>query len=547
MSKALKLRELAAAGEPAGEPDEAGRRPDRPTIPDRVYHLLPPKLADACRRFEKWTERGVYLTALLVCLSAAQPHVRFRYGRRYHSPHLFAFIVAAAAMGKGVLELARAWIEPVDDALTAASAEARARWAQDKEERERMARTKDGRDALRLLNATDPLGPEPAARYLLMGEDTTSAGLIDALHANPETVALITTEAGSVTEANGREFGRFDHLFRKAFHNERTAENRRGGGRLVIAAARLALLLSGTRDQVARFVDRVENGLFSRFIFYVLDGALAYESQQDTSRDETFDRMTAVRAADTKRLYDALAGRPVDAEGRTTPLYVDLPRPAWERMDAAFGGLFARLFAGGGADPALAANVKRGPVICYRLAVVLAVWRAYEEGVDLRAAPSLTIGDDDAEAALLLALVYVENALLQAADLSRRFAVKGALDLGGDDRMTARDRAFLDALPASFDRAGMGRAAAVAGISQATAYRRMDAWTDAGLILKDGQGVYRKAEKTENAAKAEKTAPVDAEMGFSHGSQDSQFSQGDGTPADAALSRWPCRSPWATA
>ncbi|HLA64452.1 MAG TPA: Lrp/AsnC family transcriptional regulator, partial [Rhodothermales bacterium] len=207
------------------------------------------------------------------------------------------------------------------------------------------------------------------------------------------------------------------------------------------------------------------------------------------------------------------------------------PREHWDRMDAAFGGLFARLFQGGGADPALAANVKRGPVICYRIAVVLAVWRAYGEGVDLQEAESLTIRADDAEAALLLALVYVENALLQAADLSRRFTVRDGFGLDGADRMTARDRAFLGALPQQFDRRALNVAADTAGISQATAYRRIEKWTDAGLIRKDGQGSY---EKVENAAKAEKTAPADSDTqaGFSHGSQVSQLSHGDGVPGE---------------
>ena len=153
------LKALARAAPPAGgaesepEPEpvvgpDAARagRAGRPTIPDRVYALLPPALADASGRFEKWTERGAFLTALLVCLSGALPHVRFRYGRHYLSPHLFGFLYGPAASGKGVVTLARAWLHGIDDALTAASTEAREAWQRKKDERDRLRRSRKKAD-----------------------------------------------------------------------------------------------------------------------------------------------------------------------------------------------------------------------------------------------------------------------------------------------------------------------------------------------------------------------------------------------------------------
>ncbi len=469
----------------------------RPTVPERVYTLLPPALGDATSRFDRWAERDAFLTSVLVCLSGALPHVRFRYGRHYLSPHLSGFLYGPAASGKGVVTLARAWLHGIDDALTAASTATRDAWLAKKDDRDRLRRSrkKADQDELRLLDETDPLGSEPPLRYLLVGEDTTSAGLVDGLHYNAEGVTLVSTEADTLTDANGKEHGRYSSLIRKAFHNERHSENRRGGGRLVIPAARLSLLLAGTLDQVDRmFEGGVEDGLFSRFIFYALGGTLRYESQREVSEDIEFDAMTAARATDALGLHRALAGRDIDAEGQTAPLYVDLPRDAWDRMDEAFGDLFDRVFGGGSsADPGLAATVKRGPVICYRLAVVLAVWRAFGAGVDLRAAPSLTISDDDAEAALLLSLVYAENALRRARTYGARYAVRDDLGLGGAHRMEAEDREAFDAVPERFSTADL----VAAGMPQATAYRRVKEWAgDAGLVLEDGKEgrtkMYRK-------------------------------------------------------
>ena len=495
-----------AASALARNSDEAEDSPsgtDPVAIPERVYGLLPPALADAVGRVEAWAVRDAFLTSLLVCLSGALPHVRFSYGRgEYLSPHLFAFLYGPAASGKGVVSLARAWLHGIDDALTRDSTTAREGWAAKKAERDRLRRSrkKADQDEVQLLDETDPLGPEPPSRYVLMGEDTTSAGLVDAVHDNPEGAALVSTEADTVTDANGKEHGRFSAIFRKAFHNERHAENRRTGGRLVVPSVRLAVLLAGTLDQVGRLFERgVEDGLFSRFIFYGLGSTLRYESQRGASADREFDRMTEARAADALALHRALSARPVDAEGRTAPLYVDLPGPAWDRMDEAYRALFDRLFNGARAHPALAATVKRGPVICYRIASALAVWRAFGAGVDLTAAPSLTVCDDDAEAALLLSLVYVETALRHAEAFSGRYRTGDALDgddaPGGAHRTTAADRDLLDRLPDEFDPDALEAAASEAGASRATAFRRAAAWVSTGLVVKEKEGrrtTYRK-------------------------------------------------------
>ena len=493
-----------SSGRPDGPPDADGLQPEppadgRPTIPDRVFTLLPSKLADACGRFERWTERHAYLVSLLVCLTAALPHVRLRYGRRYLSPHLFAFLIGDAASGKGVVELARAWLDPVDDLLTKESTAARDAWTAKKAERDRLRRSrkKADQDEVSLLDETDPLGPEPPLRYVLMGEDTTSAGLVDAVHDNAEGVALVSTEADTVTDANGKEHGRFSSLMRKAFHNERHAENRRSGGRLVVKAARLAVLLAGTRGQVRGLFEKgVEDGLYSRFVFYRLGGAPRYESQREVSEDVEFDRMTAARAADALAIHSALAARAVDAEGQTAALYIDLPRASWDRMDAEFKALFDRLFVEGDVDPALAATVKRAPVVCYRIASVLAVWRAHEGGVDLRAVASLTVSDDDAEAALLLSLVFVETAIRQAGEFGRRYDADPGDGMGGTHRITSADRDLLDSLGDEFTPDELVDAGEALGMSRATVYRHRPEWIEAGLFTehKDGRRtVYRKA------------------------------------------------------
>lgn len=483
----------AAAPERGDDGGEAGTA----TIPERVFRLLPPAFADACGRFDRWGERHGFLTALLVFLSGALPFVRFRYSRTYFSPHLFAFLVGRAGSGKGVVALAQRWVEPVDDLLTQTSTEEIQAWQAKKAERDRLRRSRKAadREELKLLEETDPLGDEPTPRYLLLGDDSTGAGMFDGLAHNGEGATLATTEADTLTDSNKKEHGRFLALVRKAFHHERHAETRRGSGRTVIREPRLALLLAGTADQVPGLFERgLSDGLFSRFCFYRLAGGLQYESQREVSEDTEFDRVTEARGADALAIYRALTGRAVDAEGRTAPLYVDFPVRWWDRMDDGLSALYSRLFIDGDANDDLQASVKRAAVVTYRIAAVLAVWRAYGAGVDLRLAPSLTVGDEDAEAALALGLVYLENAFTQAADLARRYALRQSLDLGGADRATVADRDEIDRLPQPFTAADVED---VLGVSKATSYRRLKAWAEAELTAEvpgSSPTAYRKAD-----------------------------------------------------
>ena len=492
-------------------------------LPGRVYDLLPPTWRRACAHFEAWHERDVFLTALLGATSGALPNVRFKYGpnARHLSPHLYFFLLANGAGGKGVADFAFAWLDAIDARLDAESQDERDEWSRARDQFERAKKSRDGG-----ATAGDP-GPEPAPRYILAGDDTTLGGLYDGLHANPACgLALLSTEADALSGSNRREFGGFSYLLRKAFHHERATESRRGTGRRTIKTPRLAVVVTGTFDQFGRLLESVQDGLYSRFAVYAFDTPGGFESQRPTERGGDTAAFTAARAADADRLFQTLDGR-----GETT-LYVDVPPVLWARVDEAFTALDGALYSRPGVSTYLAATVKRGALIAFRIASVLAVWRAFDAGVSLGTVPSITATPEDVDAAVLLATTYAEHALAQAAAHGGERAAEA--EMGGADRMTGADRTFLDALPAAFGRAEMQAAAAQAGFSEATAYRRVGDWVDAGLLRKRGQGAYEKHTAPEpcETAKAAKTPAGDSrtqEAVFS-GSQDSQREEdlGDG-------------------
>lgn len=460
--------------EGAGEEREGGAAPTG--LPDELYDLLPGPIADACRAYTRPLERASFLVALLVALSAALPNVEFRYGRETLTPHLFGFLFGGPASGKGVVKVALGWVERIDSALARESARARAEWRSRRDERDR-ARKGRGEPP------PDP-GEEPPERFLLAGEDTTAAGLADALADNPHGVLMATTEADSLADANGRQHGAFSSVLRKGFHNERHSETRRGADRLVIMRVVLAVLLAGTLDQVrAIFTKGVVDGLYSRFALAALQPT-QYESQMAASGDVEFDRTMEAGARAAEAVYDGL-------EGRSAPLPVVLPGTWWSQVDAAYAGLDGRLRRD--AHEALTAIAKRGPVIVYRIAVVLAVWRAHSEGVDLRSAARLDVGGEEAEAALLLGLALSETSVRLAAEFGREFEADPG-PLSEKARASLDDEAF-DGLPDEFASLDVVEAYRVVGRSRATAYRRIESWRESGKVegVPGSPGRYRKA------------------------------------------------------
>jgi hypothetical protein len=488
-----------------------------PAIPERAFRLLPPSLAEACEYFAAWYERDVFLTALLGVLSALAPNVRFQYGEtpKYYSLHLMFFLLARAAGGKGAAEFAFRWASEVDKKLEQDSEEDRAAWALRRDEYERAKRSK--------VAAAEPPGPEPEPLFVEAADDTTLGSLYDALAANHDDgVGIFTTEGDGLSGANKKEHGGFSYLIRKAFHHERAIEGRRGTGRRKAEHPRLAIVATGTEDQFRRMLDSVEDGMYSRFGVYAFEAPLDYRSQRPRPGSRDVVDFTEKKSQHALALWATLRNRrfPSD-EAKARTLFFDVPPHLWDRIDNAFDNLNTALFAQPGVSPYLSATVRRGALIAFRIAGVLALWRAYDRGDDLANAQHIQASDEDVEAAILLATTYAEHALMQAADLGGARAAEAGADSA--HRMSGQQRAFLDALPEVFGRTEMLVAAEAVGAHQSTAYRWVRVWVEeAGLLQKDAQGVYRKTmpakpANSANSAKNPATA-TEAQVSFSHGS-----------------------------
>ena len=338
---------------------------------------------------------------------------------------------------------------------------------------------------------------DPALLGKLTDEDITLPALYATLRANPEGVLIASSEADAISHANRKEHGGFSQLFRKAFHHERAQHGTKTDGNLRCPRPRIALVVSGTPEQFKPLVASIRNGLYSRFMTLVSHAPLRYISQRGKPDDRSFDAYQEEARQHLLRLYKALEARTIDMEtGRKEPLYFDVSAGLWDRVDDAFRGLFAYLFEGTHSPPeALSASVFRGALITFRIAMVLALLRHFEQGAGLSRAASVAASEADIEAAVMLGLLYAEHSITLAYALSNGDDQAPAPDLApvaGTHRMSAEQRQFFEALPAAFETAEAHALAEEVGVARRRLFRWLERWLETGLLKKQRHGHYAK-------------------------------------------------------
>ncbi|MEZ4699263.1 MAG: DUF3987 domain-containing protein [Rhodothermales bacterium] len=482
-------------------------RDDLPTLPAAAFEKLPAIISECCENLDRWFERDAFLTGALGTISSLLPKVRFRYGKKLYSAHLFFFVLAEAGRGKGVLTHSLALADLVDEYLVSCSDRAKSEWDEAVRAYDTAKRSK------RLaLTDPDPPGPKPPELLLRAAEDTNLPVLYQNLAANREGILIGATEADILSQANKRgDFGGFSALFRQAFEHERAQKATKTEGTVRVHEPRIALVLSGTRDQFAPLVESVENGLFSRFAVYRFSAPLEYRSQRPRPEDVAFVKAIEKAKERLLALYKILATR-------EEPLYVDMPAARWEKIDQAFQQLFNSTLRDAGAPGELAASIFRGVVIAFRIATILTVLRRFEEGIPLERVASLEVGQQDAEAATALAFVYVEQAMRQALDMLQSRDADNVLsaiaESAGSGRLTGQQQSLLQMLPDEFGRKEAVEVGRTLGAGTRSVDRWIRAWSEGpdALLVRQRHGGYVKSGNIVNSCDSEPISQNSAEI-----------------------------------
>lgn len=134
---------------------------------------------------------------------------------------------------------------------------------------------------------------EPPMRMLFIPANSSTTAVYQVLNDNEGQGLMFETEGGTLANTFGSDYGNYSDGFRKAFHRETISCIQRKDRKYVnIRNPRISTLLTGTPKQIQNLITDAENGLFSRFIFYILDLRLVwnnvFSSDMDTTLDDGF-------------------------------------------------------------------------------------------------------------------------------------------------------------------------------------------------------------------------------------------------------------------
>lgn len=398
-----------------------------PTIPDSVYDNLPAILKEGAIAFKSQREKDVFLTGALTILSGCIPNVSGVYGGRTVYPQLFSFILAPAASGKGALQSAKELADKYHTETLKNSVD------QKKEYDNKMAEYKRAQRYKKKQEETEQDIPEePPFKVVFIPANASNSSLIQHLQKNEGRGIICETEADTMGQAFKNDWGSYSDLLRKAFHHEKISISRKTNNEYYeINNTQLAVALSGTPKQVFNIISSAEDGLFSRFLFYVFKTNSIWI---DPSPYGNHINLTDHFAKLSNTVYELVLFLNV---GKTE---VSLTKEQWEKFNLTFNK-YLQYISTFVSDDAQGV-VKRLGLILYRFCMIFTTLRKFEEQ---RLETGFECLDIDFESALTLVEVYLQHSIIMFNNLPKQ-------EEQGPFKSGENKKQFFDALPTRFTR-----------------------------------------------------------------------------------------------
>jgi hypothetical protein len=398
-----------------------------PLIPESVYQTLP----DIIKRgtdafFDDLRKRDVFLTGALTILSGCLPNVQGVYGGERVYPHLFSFIIAPAANGKGVMKNAKRLADKIHEKLLAES-----KIEKDKHEQEMIEYKNQLADSKK--TGIVPQKPEePKFRLLFIPANTSQAMMMELLQHNEGKGIICETEADTMSGTKKQDWGDYSPIIRGAFHHEKISTARKTNHELIeVPEPRLAICLSGTPAQVPKLIGSAEDGLFSRFIFYAFRSDIIWQDPSPRSKPIVYNELFGGLSNEILELNEFLS---------QTPTEVCLTDDQWDLLNATFAERLSDVTLLNSEDSA--SIVYRLGLITYRICMIFTAFRKRESAEDTK---NMFCTDDDFLAALSISEIYLEHSLLMFKNLNSN-------EEKIEYSMPNNKRLFLQKLPVEFSR-----------------------------------------------------------------------------------------------
>ena len=458
------------------ENEEAGR--SKSIKNDTFSQVVGGQLPDILKRIVadavSPVDADLLILGSLTVFSACLPNVYGVYDRREVFSNLFLYVTASASAGKGRLSLCRHLAAPLHRELREQYRKSMEKYKQ--EQLQYVMNKKKG-------EASEP--EEPPFLTLFIPANSTATVVYQTLSQNNGVGLLFETEGDTLANAFNSDLGNYSDGFRKAFHHEMISYLRKKDREYVeITKPKFSAILSGTPEQVFNLIPSAENGLFSRFIFYVMPTEIVWHDMFDASEGPTADELFKEIGRDFYQFHKLLGAQPI----RFT-----LQQEQQRRFNTFFSKTQAEYAALFGND--IIASVRRLGLILSRSAMILTVLRQMDDGAFPLALSDgkealLVCTDADFDTALAMVKVLLQHTVRVFQALPRRTERRFRQDRR--QRTESYMQTFLAALPDAFSRSGYLQTAADMGINEKTAERYIAELCRSGMLEHPASGQYVK-------------------------------------------------------
>ncbi len=224
---------------------------------ESVYQNLPECMAIILSLYSERRQKDIVLFSMLVSLSSILLNVSGKYGGNKIYPQLFGFISAPAASGKGLMLISLKILSKVLLFVTTQNEQSIKEYAT------ACNHYKKYKQGAKPQKPKDKVFHFPANVY--------STAFIELL-SNSKHGIIIESEADVIVKVWNSIAGSCSDVWRAIFSNEKISYYRKKDAEHIeVEGAQLAVLISGTTNQILNLFKSAEDGLFSRCLFYHFD------------------------------------------------------------------------------------------------------------------------------------------------------------------------------------------------------------------------------------------------------------------------------------
>ena len=430
-----------------------------PYIPDQIYNSLPPILKEACNVF-KGRERDIFFTSALSIISGGLHNVSGLYKEDKVFANLFSIIIAPPASGKGVMKYGKQLGDCYHDFLFNQSREEIKEYKKEKrifDLKLKKAKTDQAIEALK-----EP--EKPKSKMFFIPGDTSQAMIVKHLDDNDGMGCICETEADALTNALKREWGDFSNLIRMGFQAEVITKSIKTDLEYYeIKEPKFSIALTGTPNQLDLLMTSVEDGLFSRFLFYSFTAApvwkKTYTSAISKSNKEIFEEYS------TKLCYKFKSNKAQK---------FSMTKEQGDKLDNAFTEILLHntaLY-----DENIAGTIIRLGLALYKVAMTLSAVRSDDA--------EITCSDEDFDSAMCLVKeVYLPHAINMLNRVTRNSNRLNPIQTTLHEWIKVKE---------TFKRAEISEQATLLGIKDRTLSDILNSFIKLKLIVKVSHGVYKK-------------------------------------------------------